>query len=74
MKRKQRKPIPKGRFTVYERLSQQIEEYAERNGWYSNAELIAHIRVAMFGAEGLEEEDWGHPIPSVAASGTGSSK
>lgn len=34
--------------TSYERLSQRIEEAAERDGYYSNAAIIRRLRAHMF--------------------------
>jgi hypothetical protein len=36
------------RQTPYERLSQRIEKAAERDGYYSNSEIIRRLREHMF--------------------------
>ena len=36
--------------TPYQRLSKRIEEAAEREGYYSNAEIIRRLREHMFAA------------------------
>ena len=48
MNRKRMTPTPSPQHDVYERLSRRLEEVAEREGRYSNAEKIARLRQVMF--------------------------
>ncbi len=48
MNRKRMTPPRSPQRDVYERLSQRLEELAEREGRYSNAERIALLRHVMF--------------------------
>ena len=56
MNNQRRIPNRPPRGDVYERLSQQLEAVAEREGRYSNAEKIALLHQAMFASvDDLEE-------------------
>jgi hypothetical protein len=49
--------------TSYERLSQRIEEAAERDGYYSNAAIIRRLREHMFADVNALEKSGAVKIP-----------
>lgn len=63
MNNQRRSPNRSSRGDVYERLSQQLEAMAEREGRYSNAEKIALLRKVMFEDEDALEQSGTVIIP-----------